>query len=54
MSKQSAPQEAKIFKFKFTPLMILLACAVLALCIAGIAVSIWRIWKNGVNGFSDA
>ncbi|MBQ7948431.1 MAG: hypothetical protein IJ284_01575 [Clostridia bacterium] len=53
MKKQSAPQEAKIFKFKFTPLMIVLACAVLALCAAGIAVSVWRISENGVNGFSD-
>lgn len=54
MKKRSAPQEAKIFKFRFTPLMIVLACAILALCAVGIGVSIWRITQSGVHGVSDA
>ncbi len=54
MKKQSAPQEAKNFKFKFTPFMIALACAVIALCSLGIALSVWRIARDGVHGFGDA
>ena len=54
MKKQSAPQEAKKFKFRFTPMMIILAIAVILLCIAGIVLSILRIINEGINGFSDA
>lgn len=54
MKKQSTPQEAHIFKFRFTPLMIALACAVLVLCALGIALSVWRIVDEGINGFNDA
>ena len=54
MKKQSAPQEAKFFKFRFTPLMIALACATLLLCVAGIGLSVWRIIKEGIHGFNDA
>ena len=53
MKKQTAPQEAKIFKFKFTPLMIVLACLVIALCALGIALSVWRLVRDGVHGFGD-
>jgi hypothetical protein len=53
MKKQSAPQEAKYFKFRFTPLMIGLAITVLILFTAGIALSIWRISKNGIHGVGD-
>ncbi len=53
MKKQSAPNEAKIFKFRFTPLMIALACAVLVLCTLGIALSVWRLANNGIQGFGD-
>ena len=53
MKKQSAPQEAKYFKFRFTPLMLILAIAVLVLFTAGIALSIWRIVKDGIHGFGD-
>ena len=53
MNKQSAPHEAKIFKFKFTPLMIILAIAVIVLCSLGIALSVWRIVRDGVHGFGD-
>ena len=54
MKKQSAPQEAKFFKFRFTPVMIILAIAVILLCIAGIALSIWRVSVYGIHGLSDA
>ena len=53
MKKQSAPQVAT-FKFRFTPVMILLAVAVLVLCTAGIALSAWRIAVQGVHGVNDA
>ena len=53
MKKQSAPHEAKSFKFRFTPLMIVLAIAVILLCMAGIALSIWRIIAQGIKGFND-
>lgn len=53
MKKQSAPQEAKSFKFQFTPLMLILACAVIVLCSLGIALSIWRIVRDGIHGFGD-
>ncbi len=43
----------KIFKFRFTPLMIALACAVLVLCTLGIALSVWRLVKNGIQEFGD-
>lgn len=54
MKKPIAPQEAKIFKFRFTPLMIILACVALALCLVGIGLSIWRIIEDGVQYFGDA
>ncbi len=54
MKKQSAPQEAKYFKFLFTPLMVILAIAVLILCAGGIALSVWRITQEGIHGLSDA
>ena len=53
MKKNPAPQEAKIFKFRFTPLMIALACSALALCVAGVGVSIWRIVNEGIHEFGD-
>ena len=53
MKKQNAPHEAKFFKFRFTPLMVILAIAVILLCIAGIALSAWRLSKQGINGFND-
>lgn len=53
MKKQTAPKEATIFKFRFTPLMLVLAYAVLVLCSVGIGVSIWRITRDGVHEFGD-
>ena len=49
MKKQSAPQEAKYFKYKFTTLLILLSIAVLLLCVAAIVVSIYQISRFGVQ-----
>ena len=54
MRKQSAPQEAKYFKFLFTPLMLALAIVVLLLCAGGIALSVWRIIQDGIHDFGDA
>ena len=53
MKNQNAPHEAKKFKFRFTPLMIALAIAVIVLFIAGIAISVWRITQQGVKEFND-
>ena len=53
MKKQTLPQEATIFPFRFTKLMILLAIAVILLCSAGIGVSIWRITQNSVKQAGD-
>ncbi len=53
MKKQNAPQEAKIFKFKFTPLMWTLAAVALALCVMGVGLSVWRIAKEGIHEFND-
>ena len=53
MKKQSAPQVAT-FKFRFTPVMLLLAIAVLVLCAVGIALSVWRIAAQGIHGVNDA
>ena len=54
MKKQSAPQEAKTFKFSFTPLMLVLSIVVILLCVAVAVLSAWRITQQGINGFNDA
>ena len=43
----------KTFKYRFTTLMITLAIAVLALCLGGIALSIYRLINSPLQGFSD-
>ncbi len=53
MKKQTAPKKATIFKYRFTPLMIALACAVLMLCSVGIGLSVWRITRDGIHTPGD-
>ena len=53
MKKTDAPQEAKYFKFKFTPAMLILAYSVIALCIIGIILSAIRIYTFGIHDFND-
>ncbi len=53
MKKQTLSNN-KSFKFIFTPIMVILACAVLLLCLAGIGLSVWRIIDEGIHGFTDA
>lgn len=43
----------KIFKYRLTPIMLTLAIAILALCGAGIAVSIYRLINSVPQDFSD-
>ena len=43
----------KMFKYRLTPVMLTLAIAVLALCLAGIGLSIYRIVKSVPQDFSD-
>ena len=50
MKKKDAPHEVKIFKIKFTALYVLLAIAVVALCVAGIIVSIYQLARFGIQG----
>ena len=55
MSKNNQPFQTKYFKYKLTPLMTVLAIAVIVLCGAGIGVSIYRIIvEGGIHGVSDA
>ncbi len=53
MKKQNAPQTAKYFKYKFTPVMITLAISALFLCVGGIAISAYRIAKYGLRELTD-
>lgn len=53
MKKNSAPQEAKYFKYQLSKKMILLAVLALLLSVVGIGLSVYRIVKNGVIEFSD-
>ena len=53
MKKHNAPQAAETFTFHFTKPIIALAIAVVALCAAGIGLSIWRIVKFGLNDTGD-
>ncbi len=53
MNKKMEKKTAKYFAYKFTTAMILLAIAILLLCGAGIAVSIYRITLTGIHEFSD-
>ena len=52
--KKQQQQQITRFKYKFTPTMLALAYAVIVLSLVGIAVSVWRITKFGIGGFSDA
>lgn len=52
MKKQEL-ENVKRFKMKFSPAIILLCFAVLALCGVGIGVSVWRIVRFGIKGFND-
>lgn len=45
--------QTKHFKIKFSVKIILLCVAVLAVCAAGIALSIVRICNYGIHGFND-
>lgn len=45
--------ETKIFKCKLTPALLALSIAVLALCGAGIGISIWRIVQFGIHSLTD-
>lgn len=50
-SKQS--KNAKYFKYKFTTAMLILLIVALVLCAAGLAVSIYRLYNEGIHGFLD-
>ena len=47
-------QKSVCFKIKFTKTIYLLCVAIFLLCTAGVSISVWRICRFGINGFSDA
>ena len=53
MKKKTNKNTESCFRYQFTKAIILCAVAVFVLCLAGIILSVYRIWKNGVNGFND-
>ena len=54
MSKNSAPQGAKYFKYTLTKGMTAIAIIVLILCLGGIVLSGYRLLRNGINEITDA
>lgn len=54
MDNKKEPKKAKYFKYEFTKTLIALIFVVLALCAAGIAVSIYRLYRFGITGWMDA
>ena len=54
MSKKNTNKESVTSRFTLNKLTVVLCIAVLLLCGLGIATSVIRILKNGVQGFSDA
>ncbi len=49
MLKTTDRKSVKVYKFKFSAVMIALFCAGLALCAAGIGLNIWRIITQGAD-----
>ncbi|MBQ3505594.1 MAG: hypothetical protein IJA89_02350 [Clostridia bacterium] len=47
-------RESICFKIKFSKTIYLLCIAVFLLCAAGVGISVWRIARFGIGGFSDA
>jgi hypothetical protein len=54
MDKNSQPKKAKYFKYSFTKTLIALIFVVIALCGAGIGISIYRLARFGIPEWSDA
>ncbi len=53
MDKKDKPTGAKYFKYKLTKGMIAVAVAVLVLCVGGMALSVYRLIKNGIHSPTD-
>ncbi len=53
MKNQSSPNGAKYFKYHFTKTMLVLAIGVIVLALAGMSVSIYRIYKFGIREWLD-
>ncbi len=53
MNKKKTPKEVKRFPYKLTTTMLALSIAVIALCLGGIAASLYRIIKFGVHGVTN-
>ena len=54
MDRNKQPKKAKYFKYRFTKTIIALIFVVIALCCAGIGISIYRISKFGIPEWNDA
>lgn len=53
MKNADQKNDKQIFKITFSKSIYLLCVAVYLLCLAGTALSVWRIIKFGVHGFND-
>lgn len=53
MEKKNDKLQEQRFKIKFSPVIIILCIAILALCGLGIGISIWRIVTFGIKTFND-
>ncbi len=51
--KNQNNQQNIIFKMQLSKTLLVLSYLVIPICIGGIAVSIWRIFNVGLNGFTD-
>lgn len=54
MKNSTQQKNIKSFKYRFTTTMKILLIVALVLCAAGLAVSIYRIWHEGIDEFIDA
>lgn len=54
MKNQTQQKNTNCFKYKFSPLLLVLSVAVLVLCVGGIVASIYRIAVEGIHDFDDA
>ena len=51
--KKNEKQTIARFRVTFTKLITALFFVVIALCLVGVGVSVWRIIQYGINGFTD-
>ena len=53
MKKKTTRQNIKTFKMILSKSIYILSVAILIVCVVGIALTVYRAFKFGINGFSD-